>query len=182
VISPERGNTLQKQNLKNYNLKNIHTMQNTTINTTKAESIISYFESEDFRNNYAEYLLQDTSWAQARILNLFNVQDYETEKYLSNHKRITQDQAEQIYLFIVDNVEEFTTTFNGYYVGHTSIDSIAYGEHEESIEPGERENFEENDFCVNDEGTTAYYDMSSQGVHIDLLRSIDILNEFLLTI
>jgi len=162
-----------------------------------AQRILAHYESPDFKNTYGEILAEtfanDKADMVKRIFDLFNVSNYETEKYLSNWFFIRREQAEKIYEFIFDNFEAFTKDFSSYYVGCTSLDSVAFGEQEEQLTgiynartkkeyslKYMQKVFEENDFYVN--GKYAYYDMSSQGLHIDLLGNIELLNNFLPTI
>ena len=103
-----------------------------------AKRCLSHYESEDFKNNYLE-VLSETFYDNEheiikRIENLFNISNYETEKYLSNHKFITKQEAKKIYDTIKDNFEEFVSDFSGYYVGYTSLDSVSFGEQEEQLE------------------------------------------------
>jgi len=160
-----------------------------------AETIKAYYETEDFKGMYLEALYEsfanDENDIIERILNLFNVSNYETEKYLSNHKIIDREQAKKIYDFIYENLETFVSDFNNWYVGSTSLDSVSFGEQEEQLEglynnrtkkdytlPYLRKVFSV-DFYVN-ESNYAYYDLSSSGLHVDLIHND--LNEFLKTI
>jgi hypothetical protein len=141
-----------------------------------ALSTLSYYESEDFKNNYAEFLMEDTHAVQNRIKTA--VQDYDFEKIYGSTLYLSDEDAEKVYEYILENIEEYTTTFNGYWVGSGSIDSVSFGEQEEQLtgltnQQGDKievtdliKQFEDADFVVH--GEYAYYDMSSQGVHIDL--------------
>ena len=103
-----------------------------------AKRILSRYESEDFKNNYLEVLSETYHDNEheiiKRIENLFNISNYETERYLSNHRFITRQEAKKIYDTIKDNFEEFVSDFSGYYVGYTSLDSVSFGEQEEQLE------------------------------------------------
>lgn len=98
----------------------------------------AYYESKDFKDNYLQVLFENFGNEEHeiinRILDKFNVSNYETEKHLSNWRVITRDEGKKIYDFIVENFESFVTDFNGYYVGYTSLDSIEFGEQEEQLE------------------------------------------------
>ena len=160
-----------------------------------AQSRIDYYDSKDFKDNYSYILCETFNDSEQdiinRIIDLFNVSNYETEKYLSNHKIINRDQAKLIYDFISENIELFIKSFNSYYVGYTSLDSISFGEQEEQLtgiynhKTGKEYNinylkkiFEQESFYVSRE--YAYYDLSSSGLHIELINKE--LNEFLTTI
>lgn len=160
-----------------------------------AQSIINYYDSKDFKDNYSYILCELFNDSEQdvinRIIDLFNVSNYETEKYLSNHKIITRDQAKLIYDFISENIELFIKSFNSYYAGYTSLDSISFGEQEEQLtsiynrKTGKEYNinylkkiFDKESFYIS--GDYAYYDLSSSGIHIELIN--EELNKFLLTI
>lgn len=160
-----------------------------------AQSIISYYDSKDFKNSYSSVLFEQFNDSEQdiinRIIDLFNVSNYETEKYLSNHKIINRDQSKLIYDFISENIELFIKSFNNYYVGYTSLDSISFGEQEEQLtglynhKTGKDYNinylkklFEKEGFYVSRE--YAYYDLSSSGLRIELINNE--LNEFLINI
>lgn len=159
-----------------------------------SDRIKAYYETDDFKGMYLD-LLYETFENDERdiidnILRLFNISNYETEKYLSNHKIIDRKQAKLIYDFIYNDLESFVSDFNGYYVGYTSLCSVSFGEQEEQLEglynykTGKEYNIAylrkvfANDFYVS--GNYAYYDMSSSGLHVDLINNN--LNEFLNTI
>ena len=142
-----------------------------------AETCLNYYEHRDFIGNYAEFLMEDKHAVQNRIQEA--VKDYDFEKIYGTTLDLSNEDAEKVYEYILENIEEYTTTFNGYWVGSGSLDSISFGEQQEQLtgftnEQGEEikpadlvEEFEEAGFVVN--GDSAYYDMSSQGVHVDLL-------------
>jgi subtilase family serine protease len=144
----------------------------------KIKGIISYYDSEDFRNNYAEFLLEDRQAVVDRIKDTVNSRGHwEMEKFYNNPIHFIDDSvAEAIFDEILENVEEFTETYDSYYVGYTSIDSIAYGEQEEDLKEdvekygkeAVRKAYEDANFYVNDICTYAYLDMTAAGVHIDL--------------
>lgn len=170
-----------------------------TTKTNIAESCKAYYETSDFESNYADFLYESFSNSKGdminRIIDLFNVSNYETQKELSNWKVITREQATAIYNFIADNCSEFTTSFNGYYVGYTSLDSISFGEQEEQLTglynrktgkpyslPYLRKIFKDADYCINDSSPDYAYYIVSGGLHIDLLGNKESLNEFIATI
>ena len=72
-----------------------------------AKRLISYYDSEDFKNNYLEDLSETFHNYKDSIIdqiyNLFNVQNYETEKSLSNTKYLDKNQCALVYEFIDEN-------------------------------------------------------------------------------
>jgi len=164
-----------------------------------AQQIKSYYDSEDFKSNYFELLAEDFGNNEGDILNriidLFNVSNYETEKSLSNWFVINREQSKLIYDFIFENLETFSSNFSGYYVGYTSLCSVEMGEQEEQLEglynhktgkdytlPYLRKVFYNEGFCINDSNPNYAYYIVSRGLHIDLLNNAADLNEFILTI
>jgi hypothetical protein len=143
-----------------------------------AELIKEYYEHEDFINNYAMYLMEDSIAVIDRIKNTINsIGQYETEQFYGGKiDFITTEIAQEIYEHILENIEEFTTTFVGYYVGYTSLDSSTFGEQCEQLDDltemyGKdlvKEIFEDEGFHVDDSVEHAYYNLDG-GVHIDLL-------------
>jgi len=163
-----------------------------------AQRIKEHYNSDDFKNMYSEVLFESFNYNEndivERIESLFNTSNYETQKYLKNHKTLTKKQSKLVYDFIVENFEEFTSDFKNYYVGYTSLDSVNFGEQEEQLDgifnykTGKnysinylKKVFESECFYVN-ESDYAYYDLSDEGLHIDLLNNISLLDEFLLTV
>jgi hypothetical protein len=141
----------------------------------KTEAILQHYESEDFKSNYAHALLERFHDNEGDILNriqeIFNIRNYEVNNFYGETVFIDRDTARKIHEFIAENFEEFIDTFSSYYVGYTSLDSVSYGEQHEQIEEEEREEFEEAGFIVNDsDKTSAYYDMSANGLHVDLIN------------
>jgi hypothetical protein len=162
-----------------------------------ATKILEYYTTDDFKNNYLDVLYEsfsnDENDIVNRVLSLFNTSNYETEKYLTNHKIINMDQAKKIYNFISENLESFITDFNGCYVGATSLYSVSFGEQEEQLADIYNHKtkksynvnylkkiFENEGFYIS-ESNYAYYNLDA-GLHIDLLNNIEMLNEFLTTI
>lgn len=163
-----------------------------------AERIKEGYDSKDFKTDYFACLAESFSNNKGdiikRIIDLFNVSNYETQKYLSNWFVIDRDQAKKIYQFIDENLESFTTGFNSCYVGYTSLESVNYGEQEEQLTglhnhktgkdyslPYLKNVFEKAGYYING-SNYAYYDLSSHGQYVDLLHNAKELNEFLLTI
>ena len=170
--------------------------------TNIAVRVKSYYESKDFLDMYKDQLYEQYHYNKgdiiSRIFDLFMIQNYETESKLENFKPITIEQAKQIYQLIYDNLELFTDTFKSYYVGYTSLESVSFGEQEEELDNVYnhmtkkkytikylKRIFGEEGFYVSKNSNYAYYDLSSHGLHIDLLNnheSIILLDNFLLTI
>jgi hypothetical protein len=154
-----------------------------------AQIIKSYYESEDFQGNYADFLLEDSS------VILYNLQQvsccYEFEKKYGV-KDLSIVQCKKILSHIRSNALDYISTYWGYYGGDLCIDSISFGEQEESIKDlinhktGKpytkrylRKVFESEDYYVCDSGQYAYCDLSSEGLKVTL-NNLD--KETLLTI
>lgn len=156
-----------------------------------AEQITAYYDTQEYQNNWSIYLLEDGDAVQDRIKNI--CQTYEFEQMYGHILNLNSEPeiVEQIYLYILENIEEFTTTFNSYYVGYSSIDSITFGEEEENlkelINPRTEKPyslqylkniFNEVGWMIN--GHMAYLDMTSGGVHVDmLLEEIPMIKELI---
>lgn len=145
-----------------------------------AQSILEHYESEDFRDNYVFHLMEDTSSCKDRIKSICRT--YEFEKHYGKTVFLTDDQTEEIYEYILENMSDFVSEFRNYWTGGTDIDSMAYGEQCEQLtglynhRTGKdyslkylKQVFEQESFYVS--GEHAYYDLSSDGVYIDLLAS-----------
>jgi len=145
-----------------------------------AESIKSHYETEDFKSNYSECLFQDNHAIKERIKN-YCANSYEFFKFYGYNHYFSTKAIDVIYDTILDNIEEFTKDFNGYYVGFTSLDSVSFGEQEEQLTGIYNHNtgkeyslkylksiFEKEDYVIND--NYAYYNLDG-GIHIDLLNS-----------
>jgi hypothetical protein len=158
-----------------------------------AKRCLSHYESKDFKNNYLEVLSEtyhdNENEIIKRIENLFNISNYETEKYLSNHRFISKQDAKKIYDVINDNFEDFVSKFSGYYVGYTSLESVFFGEQEEQLEgiynhktgseyslPYLKKIFDKEGFVIN--RNSAYYVVSG-GLHVDLLGNVELINSIL---
>lgn len=163
-----------------------------------AKRIVAYYSTEDFKDNYIQCLYEqyndNKDTIVDNILRLFNVSNYETETELSNHKVLSREQAIQVYDFIGENLEQYTKDYTNYYVGYTSLASIAFGEQEEQLEglinhkTGEEYNkqylrtvFDKECFYVSDDNY-AYYNLSDDGLHIDLLNDVEAIDDFIATI
>lgn len=155
-----------------------------------AKRFIEYYSSEDFINNYAEYLLEDTQSAIDRIMTAVNGGSYDLIKYYASnlcdhawHMKLKIDrlQAEEILEHIIDNIEDYTEQ-SSVYVGDCCIDYIHLGEQEEQLsdlynhKTGKNYNinylkriFEKEGYSVS--SNYAYYDLSYEGVGIFLVNN-----------
>lgn len=102
--------------------------------TNIAKRFIDYYEHEDFISNYV--------WVLAEIFNdnketiIETIIDSISMKYsdFDGHALLlTEKQAGDIYQYINDNFDDFVTPYNGYYVGHTCLESCEFGEQEEQL-------------------------------------------------
>ena len=155
---------------------------------TIAERIQSYYEHVDFISNYAMYLFEDTSDVKNRIADIAQ-KEYDFEKMYGCNLFLKDEHIEQIYEYILENEEEFTGNMNNYWVGDTCIASITYGEQEEQLTglrnhrtgkdytlPYLRKCFDEAGYYVN--GDYAYYDLSGNGIRIDMcMKEIPLLRD-----
>jgi hypothetical protein len=152
---------------------------------TTAQRMVEYYSTNDFKGNYADCLKESFYYNRDVIINrieeYFNLSNYETQKYLKNWFKIDSKQAQLIHDFIYENLEDFIDDFRGAYVGPTSLDSVSFGEQEEEINEDEKQQFEDAGFYVNDRNY-AYYDLSYDGLHVDLLNDIQKLDNFLFTL
>jgi hypothetical protein len=155
-----------------------------------AERTIEYYGSDDFKSNYID-CLREGFWNERdvnveNIYHLFNFGNCNVQEFLNNFREISYAEARKIHEFIHENIEEFTRDFRGYYVGSTSLDSIAFGEQEEQIEKKDINAFERAGYYVSDDRRSqyayAYWDLSDTGLHVDLLGDIALLDSFLLTL
>ena len=146
------------------------------MNTAKAklEAIISYYESEDFVWNYAELLLEDTHAVADRI-----VENSKQWDIVENREfPLSFESALLIVDYLQSDYSEYIEEYSNYYVGYDSIDSVEYGEQEETCEDIPKELAEQYDFYVSDNGYM-YYAMCGRGVHIKLTQedAYEILDE-----
>ena len=137
-----------------------------------AESILSYYESEDFEWGYVDALIDqaDDDYLQKRVIEICEYEFGIT---------IFAEQARKIVEYVYENIDEFVQRFRGYYVGRNCLDSISFGEQEEQLfdiynpETGEcyelheiQPIYEEAGFYVQ-EGY-AYLDLSDEGMCIKI--------------
>jgi len=141
-----------------------------------------YYEHEDFKDNYAMYLFEDSHAIKDNIKQALGT--YEFEKYygfeIPYNQRNNDYFIDLIYDYILENWEDFLKDFRSYWVGSTSIASISFGEQEEQLTgiynhrtgkdytlPYLKRVYDQEGFYVS--GNYAYYDLSDSGLHIDLL-------------
>jgi 6-pyruvoyl-tetrahydropterin synthase len=133
-----------------------------------AEGFKAYYESKDFAGNYADLLLEDRHACIQRIIDIIDREE---------NVRITRNTAENIYEYILDNLEDFLDEFTNHWTGEYSVDSISYGEQEEQLtgiyelenvpQPIIAAAFESADYYVKNI-EYAYCDLSSKGLCIKL--------------
>jgi len=105
---------------------------------------------------------------------------YRPDRDIFPSMTINQDTAEKVYQYILDNIEDFVSEFYNYYTGGTDLESVPYGEIEEQLTgihnhktgkdytlPYLRKVFDQAGYYVS--GDYAYYNMSSEGLYIDML-------------
>lgn len=143
-----------------------------------AQKIIQYYESEDFRNNYLDTLLEDIETAKYQLNEMQNTVEWDV--YFGN-LRLTKEQQLRLIDFMRENYEDFIGTFSGYYVGSLVVDSVAYGEQCEQLTDirNHRTNkpytkrylkyiFDKEGLTVDNKVEYAYYDMSGEGIYLTL--------------
>lgn len=138
------------------------------------ESIRAYYNSDDFADCYVQCLMEqaDASFIPDIIKSIC---EKEYEIILSTKE------AEKIFDYIYDNIDEFIEKFSNYYVGYCCVDSVNFGEQEEDLtciyNPETGENYELSElekiyedagFYVN-EGM-AYLDLSDEGIMIKITK------------
>lgn len=151
--------------------------------TNIAERSKSYYESEDFKNDYSFYLLESFTSNKSEVLNRIqsSFEDYYFEKKYGFSAYITRDEAKEIFNFILDNFDSFVDTFRNYYVGSCSLESVSFGEQEEQLTdiynhntgkdyslPYLKKVFNQAGYYVNKQNY-AYYDLSNEGLQVNLL-------------
>ena len=138
--------------------------------STQALSVKNHYDHVDFKGNYASLLGWDSHGCIKRIKEIIRI---DSESFgLPPYTVITDEQAEMILNWFIDNPQEYSD-YSNYYVGSYCIDSISFGgqHHEIQKEDGKsledlQEEFEKEDFYVN--GIVTYYDLSDTGVYWDL--------------
>lgn len=144
-----------------------------------AERTISYYESDDFKSEYAMYLFEDREYC------LDQLQIAVRNEIWMNHDGTVKEKwedsdLERILNYIIENAEDFLDDFCNYYVGDMCISSISFGEQEESLRginnsdtgkdytlPYLKRVFDKEGFYI--DRNYAYYDMGGDGIKVDLI-------------
>ena len=147
-----------------------------------AEIIKNGYESDDFRSNYEMMLGEDTHNVFQNVKKLLTDNKWEIEERLGiKLPYCSNEQCQKATDYILKNIGDLTTTFNGYYVGNYCIDSVEFGEQEEQLEftnhkTGKpytkaylRKIFDSAGFYVSKCGGYAYYVVSG-GVMLDMSK------------
>ncbi len=152
--------------------------------TNIAERIKMYYESEDFKYMYMDSLIENYHSNETEVLNrIVDIVQYGYyfEKRYGFNTYISKEQAKVIFQFISDHFESFCDDFRSYFVGETSLESVSFGEQEEQLtdiynnQTGKsyglkyiKQAFNNAGYYVS--GNYAYLDLSSYGIHVDLLK------------
>jgi hypothetical protein len=142
------------------------TQKNTRLELTQQfiDNQLNYYESDDFKNNYLDCLFEDKSNVEYQIK--------EVCRREFNINALTNLQAEQIYTYMLENLEDYVSEFNNYWVGAYSIDSVEFGEQETELP----ENFLpviselKNEFTLNRK--YLYYNLGGKGLHVSLTKQV----------
>ena len=155
-----------------------------------AQALKSHYGTEDFGSDYVECMLESydqEEWAK-KITDIVSLQysDFDGHALI-----LTEEQSMGIAQYIFDNIDDFIQRYGWYYVGDSCIDAISFGEQEEQLsglynhKTGKEYSlkylqkiFDEEGYYVS--GDLAYWDLSSEGVYIDLFASeIPLLEELI---
>lgn len=152
-----------------------------------AQCFIERYESEDFKSSYTDCLMQTFGSNEGDIINriqeLFNISNYETKQYFEHTKYVDNKKAGEIYEYILNNIGDFIRDFNGYYVGYTSLESVAFGQIEEQLtglynyKTGRDYNLNYLKKCFENEGfyisgDYTYYNVEG-GLHVELCNNLE---------
>lgn len=140
------------------------------------ENLIDYYDSEDFKGNYWDCLLQDSHAVIDRIKAYFESYEFE-KKYgftVSRHSPSLNKFAELIYEHVKCHIDLFVVDAYALSWQESYIDSVFFGEQEEQLSGFEEwetdrealiEAFEESYFIS---GEYAYFDLSFTGLAVDI--------------
>ena len=136
-----------------------------------------YFASEDFKSMYVDLLLEDLDYAVSRLVEIS-----QKEWDIIEDKPLTLDDNSARYIieYVRENIDDYVYDYSMYYVGYESVDSIDFGEQEVPlIEKIEHTDDDIEGFYIDENGEYAYYDLTSNGVHIKIsqLECYDILEK-----
>jgi len=122
---------------------------------------IDYYDSDDFKDNYAIMLLEDSHAVIDRL-----IENSKSWDICENREfPLSFETAQKIIEHIQSDYVEYIRDYRNYYVGYDSIDSISFGEqYLETPKEFNKDTDDDCDFYVADDGL--YYDMSSSGIHI----------------
>ncbi len=126
---------------------------------------IEYYSSKDFKDNYMYMLLEDTHACIDRLVKNSSSWDIiEDREY-----PLSRESAQLIIDELQNDFKQYIDTYNNYYVGNDSIDSVSFGEqHLEIPKNFVKETDDDCGFYVADDGL--YYDMSGSGIHIKITQ------------
>lgn len=157
-----------------------------------AQRFIDYYETEDFESNYAfvldEIFSDEERDIKQRITEIISL---EYSDFDGHALVLTEEQEEEIYQYIKDNIDEFIERYCHAYVGSSSLASVSFGEQEEQLTGLYNHNtgkeyslkylqktFESEGYYVDDD--LAYYNLGYEGLHVDLFKSeIPLLEELI---
>ena len=144
-----------------------------------------YYETDSFKEEYARILHENFGNEEHHIK-----ETIQTIVKLEWNIRPNKEETQQMYDYIYENFEDFIQDFRNYYVGQNSLASVSFGEQQEQLTgirnyrtgktynlPYLRRIFDEEGFTVI--GNYAYYDMTSEGLHIRFDESIPALQKLL---
>lgn len=132
---------------------------------TMLEGLVEYYDSDDFKDNYAHVLIEDT-------------QNHGAERLVENSRRwdiienrpfpLSLADAERIVEYVTDNYDEFVRDMVNYWVGYDSIGGVEFGEQEEEKPEGFIEEEYNGDFSVS--GDYLYYNLGGSGIHFKVTQ------------
>ena len=140
------------------------------------QSCVDYYEHEDFKGNYWDYLLQDSHAVIDRIKAYFESYEFE-KKYgftVSRNSESLEKLAELIYEYVKYHIDQFIVDAYALSWKDSYIDGVMFGEQEEQLSGFEAwetdrgaliEAFEESYFIS---GEYAYFDLSFTGLAVDI--------------
>jgi hypothetical protein len=141
--------------------------------TAELNSVKNYYTSDDFIDEYTQWLLEDLDGAVDRLVAIS-----QREWDIIEDLPLTLDRpmALAIIEYVRENINEYVDDFRMNYVGYDCVDSISFGEQEHCLDNKiDKKVVKENgnwinDFYIEDDGEYAYYDMSSSGVCIKITQ------------
>ena len=139
-----------------------------TATATELKTIEDYYNSEDFKSEYAMWLLEDLDSVVDRLVDISK-----REWDIIEDLPLTLDRpmALAIIEYVRENMEEYVYDFRMNYVGYDSVDSVSFGEQEHELSNvSEVKGDWVDNFYIDDDGKYAYYDMSSSGVQIKITQ------------